>query len=686
MLIYENSISSLVLLNRFVEAFMKKNQIPKSLLTQIIVFFILFLVLPITILGFFLHISIDKDLTKMEKERVLVSNQASHNLFEKFGESLLGVIITNSQWEDNRIAVKNKDINWINENVNVGINVIPNVSFISTIDLEGNVISQVGDVKEFTGKLSNKEILEQLKNKKEVSGLVETQKGLAMVAASKITNDEGNAEPTGILIFGRLLENKTLEEIKHTLQDDIALMTNNGTILSTSNKITKKKLSQNLAALSNHPTKKLFQIYELNSVEYAEMSTPLKDLSGKSIGVLYSNQKQKVSTTVKDGILKLSIVIGLIIILILIVLSVLINRFILNPIQHLVFISKEVSNGNLTNGVKGNVCNRQDELGKLGNSLNIMINNFRTLIKEVGQTIEQLASSAEQLSASSEQTTQATHQISTAVEQVASGSETQLQSTIESLNAVNEMVGGIQNVAKTVSVISIHSTKTEEEVEQGNHSIIKTIQQMENINLSFNESAIIVNQLAGSSNEIAKIASSISDIADQTNLLSLNAALEAARAGEQGRGFAVVAEEVRKLAVLTSDSAKQVSKIIEVIKSDSVNTVKSMDKVNNEMKEGLKQIKNVEKVFENILASAQDVANQTKELSVVSTQMSESTNKVTSSVEEVAEIARNSAESSKYVAYSSKEQLVAMQEITSASGYLTKMAQELKTLIGKFKV
>ena len=660
-----------------------KNKIFTSLIAQMFILIFFLLILPISWAGYYLHSQITNDLTQMEKERVTNSNQATHDLIQKYGQNLLGIARTNSRWEDNRLAVKNEDVNWIRENVNSRMVFIPNVDFISTSDLNGKIISQVGDVKEFTEKLAFPKILDRAKRTRDFSGLVQTSKGLAIIAAATITNEEGIAEPTGLLIFGRLLDNQTLKEIQGSLHDDISILTNEGVMLSTSNDMKKEDLSKYLRGNSDS-NMSIFNTSYSDSIHSAQMITSLNDFSNDPIGVLYINQDQSTSTQVMSQLTNVNIMIGIIFVIILVLVSFQIYRRIITPIQHLVSISENVSKGNLVKEVPHTIANRKDELGKLGYSMNVMIHHFRTLIKEVTDTIEHVASSSEELSVSSEKTTNATDQISSAIQEVASGSETQLQGAMESVHAMEEMSKGIERIVKTVSRVLIDSSVTEKAAEQGNQSIVQAVQQMENINETFKVSTSVVNQLAERSKEIGQIASLITNIADQTNLLALNAAIEAARAGENGKGFAVVSDEVRKLAEQTASSAKQVSELIEVIQKESVSSVHSLDILNKEVREGLEQIYEVGKVFEQILLATQNVAKQTHKVSTVSEQMSASTEKVSSSIESMANIARNSANFSQSVASSSEEQLASMEEIAVSSDSLTKMAQGLKKQIKKF--
>ena len=661
-----------------------KSKISKSLVLQVLVLFFLLLILPISIAGYYLYDQITNDLTQMEKERVTISSQATEDLINKYGKNLLDVTVTNSKWEDNRIAVQKEDLTWINENINSNLGIIPNVDFISTSDFNGKVISQAGNVKEFTENLAFPNILEQIKKEKDFSGLVQTSKGLAIMAVSSITNEEEDSEPTGVLIFGRLLDNSELQEIQDTLHDDIALLTTAGDMLSTSKNVEKADLSKYLS--SAQPNLQVFQTSHSNSIRTVQMITSLKDFSNKPVGVLYIDQKQVTSTDVLSKLTTVSLTIAGIFIIILALLAWLVYRRILIPIQHLEFVSHDVSKGILTKKVDDKISNRKDELGKLGFSINMMLHNFRTLIKEVADSIEHVASASEQLSAGSEETTNSTQQIAAVIQEVASGSETQLHGAIESSRAMEEMAKDIKCITHTITNVSDDSTKMANEAEQGNQSIIQAVQQMEHITDSFKISSSIVDQLTERSKEIGQIASLITNIADQTNLLALNAAIEAARAGEHGKGFAVVAEEVRKLAEQTAVSSKQVSDLINLIQNDSFSSAKSMTTVSEEVDNGLKQIYEVGKAFKRILLATQNVAQQTNEVSAIAEQMSKSTDKVSSSVKTMATIAKSSAQTSHNVAVSTQEQLASMEEITSSSESLTKIAQELKGLIQTFKI
>ncbi|MCL6571460.1 MAG: hypothetical protein K6T88_07205, partial [Bacillus sp. (in: Bacteria)] len=421
---------------------MKKTQ---SLLFKLLSLITLLLVLPTLFAGVYLYIHTSNDLTQMEKEKVTISHQATESLIKKFGDNLLGVNKTNSYWEDYRQAIKNKDGAWINDNVNSGISVIPNVNFIATTDLEGKVISQVGGVKEFSGSSISSDIMNALKGNNEYSGLMETSKGLAIIAVSKVTNEEGNAEPTGILIFGRIVDNKALLDIKDIMHDDIGILASNGTMLTTSDKIAKSDLSNYLSDKSNDLH--IFKISQSNSIENAQMITTLKDFTNKPIGILFVNQKQQTSTSIKSNLGSVNTIIGVIYVVILILLSLLIYRHIIKPLNQLVFISEDVSKGNLKNEVSENITKRKDELGKLGYSMNILIMNFRNLIKEIKKNIDHSAVNAQELEGSMNKANDSVSKLVASIQQVAGNTSVAASNVEEISAAVEQMSASINLVA-----------------------------------------------------------------------------------------------------------------------------------------------------------------------------------------------------------------------------------------------
>ena len=378
------------------------------------------------------------------------------------------------------------------------------------------------------------------------------------------------------------------------------------------------------------------------------------------------------------------IMVGIMAVLIGIAIALIMGRMISKPVIELANSAIKMAEGDLT--VKPVSVKNRDEIGDLVNSFNLMAGNLRMVIEKVSINSSQTASSAEELTASAEQTTKATEQIAASIQNIASGTETQVESANNSSTAMNEMAIGIQQIAETSSSVSESAIATTREANSGNESLQRMIQQMDVINDAVTDSSIGVKKLGELSKEIGNIISVITGIADQTNLLALNAAIEAARAGEHGKGFAVVADEVRKLAEQSKESADQIAGLITQIQNDTNQAVQVMEVGTTEVATGKLIVDETGKRFEKILISIEQVTAQIQEVSAISEEMSASTEQVNASIGEMANIAQHSAENTQNVAAGSEEQLASMEEIAASATNLSKMAEDLEEIVKQFKL
>lgn len=361
-----------------------------------------------------------------------------------------------------------------------------------------------------------------------------------------------------------------------------------------------------------------------------------------------------------------------------------ISRMISKPVQKVSKAAEEVAKGNLV--VEQIRVKNNDEIGELAASFNEMTTNLRNLIFQVSTTSEQVAASAEEMMASADQTNSATNQVATAIQEVASGAEMQSKNTEESARAVGEMAVGIQRVAVTTSTVAESASDTTRQAMLGNESLEKVIEKMKTINHTTSETNTVIKDLDRKSAEIGKIIEVITGIADQTNLLALNAAIEAARAGEHGKGFAVVADEVRKLAELSRQSANQISGLIEVIQKETHQVVSMMEKGTVEISEGTQLVEETGRTFDQILKSIENVSSEIQEVSAISEEMSASVEQVNASIDEVTKIARISVSNTGEIAAATEEQLASMEEVATSSAALANMAENLREMVAKFKI
>ncbi|MER3124642.1 methyl-accepting chemotaxis protein [Bacillus pumilus] len=352
-------------------------------------------------------------------------------------------------------------------------------------------------------------------------------------------------------------------------------------------------------------------------------------------------------------------------------------------LRKLVDFSTKVSEGDLTETLE---TKSKDEIGDLTRSFSKMSESLRDVIRAVQQSVDNVASASEELTASASQTSQATEHITMSIEQFSNGNDAQNEKVESSTNQLVAMNDGLQDMSHTSSEVAAVSLQSTEAAGQGGRIVESTASQMKHIDTSVQEAEQVIKQLEYKSKDITSILNVINGIADQTNLLALNAAIEAARAGESGRGFSVVAEEVRKLAVQSADSAKEIEKLIQEIVLEIAKSQDMFKAVNREVHAGLGMTEEAKESFQNIYEAAEGMSKKLTQLNDTAIDLSSGSKLVSQAMQEMRQVSRESAANIQDIAASAEEQLASMEEITSSSVTLANMAEELKELTSQFKI
>ncbi|MCY7774155.1 methyl-accepting chemotaxis protein [Bacillus licheniformis] len=363
--------------------------------------------------------------------------------------------------------------------------------------------------------------------------------------------------------------------------------------------------------------------------------------------------------------------------------GLLMTRLITKPIKDIQALFAETEQGDFT--VKGTYQSK-DELGLLTASFNKMVAGVRSIIETVGETSHQVASSSQELSASADESTKASEYISTTIQELAVGSDQQVESVENSrtvIKGMTEFAGRISSNAEKAAATADQTAKMSLE---GTKAIDKVSAQMQSINETVVSLSEAFKHLTERSNEIGNITEVITSIAEQTNLLALNAAIEAARAGEQGKGFAVVADEVRKLAEQSAQSAEQITRLITIIQNDTKQTMNSVISAKGEVKEGLVVVHEAGGAFQKIENSITEVVTQINDVTNLVKNLTAGTSEIETAISGVKEVAETAAGSTQTVSAATQEQLASMEEIAAASQILAQNAEELQHLIQKFKI
>ncbi|MGG0839402.1 methyl-accepting chemotaxis protein [Bacillus paralicheniformis] len=363
--------------------------------------------------------------------------------------------------------------------------------------------------------------------------------------------------------------------------------------------------------------------------------------------------------------------------------GLLMTRLITKPIKDIQALFAETEQGDFT--VKGTYQSK-DELGLLTSSFNKMVAGVRSIIETVGETSHQVASSSQELSASADESTKASEYISTTIQELAVGSDQQVESVENSRTVITGMTEFAGRISSNAEKAAATADQTAMMSLEGTKAIDKVSTQMKSINETVVSLSEAFKHLTERSNEIGNITEVITSIAEQTNLLALNAAIEAARAGEQGKGFAVVADEVRKLAEQSAQSAEQITRLITIIQNDTKQTMNSVISATGEVKEGLVVVHEAGGAFQKIENSITEVVTQINDVTNLVKNLTAGASEIETAISGVKEVAETAAGSTQTVSAATQEQLASMEEIAAASQILAQNAEELQHLIQKFKI
>ncbi|WP_019910731.1 methyl-accepting chemotaxis protein [Paenibacillus sp. HW567] len=359
-------------------------------------------------------------------------------------------------------------------------------------------------------------------------------------------------------------------------------------------------------------------------------------------------------------------------------------RAITKPIVSLNRSARRVSEGYLNEQIK---IDRKDEIGQLAQNYNLMVESLRNIVVDISDTSGMLASSSQQLTATTEENSKATSYVAELVQDSSAGAETQTAAMSETSRSMEEMSSGIQRIAEAAASIVDSSTATEADVQAGSHKIEEMSRQMEAIRQSTLHSSELISQLNGLNSQVSAMSSAISNIAVQTNLLSLNAGIEAARAGEHGRGFAVVATEVRKLADQSKSTAGNIQDTIVQMTELIDRTFEAIhDKVSADVEMGLQVTQEAKEAFSSIEQSTAKINGQIHDISAITQEMSAGAEEVAASVQEISNISRSTSDAFQNVTAATEQQLASMEQISASSTELSKMASDLQHKIERFKL
>ncbi|MGM0508652.1 MAG: methyl-accepting chemotaxis protein [Fusobacteriota bacterium] len=586
---------------------------------------------------------------------------------------------------------------------------------IEIVDRTGKVRAKTRGLKSSFGEKNNSEKVKQILNSAgglEMTDVISTEDGLAIKAYGQINKNSNESNQPGIVIVTLPLDTDFARELKKMTNAETIIYNEDkymtGSIYNTDGKTMElqnkpeiyEKIKSgeteiyvdetlNLGKKENRETGEMEEVVENYRFTYA----PIKNYLGKTIGMIGTgaqtdelmNRVQEVKAqkqaVIKEIVLRLTIVavVGIIIGIILIALFA---TQITKSIGKVLSVIKKVANKDLTTKTD---INRNDEIGELGENINVMVDNLSMLVNEISRASDVVASSSTEISASSESTKDSMGKIVEVSNEINEKSRSELDKVEDAVEHITHINSGISEIANYSESVTQGSQDSVTIAKQGGKYVKDTVESIKSIKSTVLDTSGIVDILNEKTSVIDEVVSVITGIAEQTNLLALNAAIEAARAGEAGKGFAVVANEVKKLASKSGEAAEEIRKIIIGIQEEANNVNSSMEKGIEEVQKGEEIVRKAGDALERIIEAVTETTDKVTEITASTEEQTASSNETMNVIEEISAASNQTSKIAKHISQEAQDRLEGMEEIVDGVNDLATSASELNELVAEFK-
>ena len=380
--------------------------------------------------------------------------------------------------------------------------------------------------------------------------------------------------------------------------------------------------------------------------------------------------------------------IGLIISIMILIIGILFATYISNtiarPVSRVTERMEAMAEGDLTHQLFNS--NRRDEIGTLSHAIDNLTAKMQSILSSIHNVSENVAAHSEELAQSANEVKHGSDQIAVTMHEIAEGTDTQARRTTNLAEIIVEYKQGVQSASEEGQSLFALSGDVQQLTLLGQGKMVETSTQMLSIDQIVHDAVEKVESLNHQSLQITNLVSVISDIANQTNLLALNAAIEAARAGEHGKGFAVVADEVRKLAEQVQYSVSDISTIVETIQTETTTVTSTLHSGYEEVRKGTAQMNETAVTFNEISIAVEKMINNIESIASNLNEIEHKTSVINETVEEIAAVTEESAAGIQQTSATVQETTSTMEEMASSTDQLAQMAMKLNDEVQQFKL